>query len=224
MTALTNPLLARHLLTERQISDKISRGFITTNVQELNVVLEGFPRGAITEITGPASSGRTTLLETALAAATSRGEYCALIDASDMFDPHSAAATGVDLTRLLWVRCGGHADRALKCADMLVHAGGWGIIALDVAGIATQVVRKIPISWWYRFRLAIEDTPAALMVLEREPYVRACASLAIEMSPVKPVWSGNHADFRVLKATTVEARSRKPVRFETARFEARALA
>ena len=111
---MTNPLLARHLLTERQLKDKISRGFLTTHVSELNAVLEGFPRGAITEITGPASSGRTTLLETALAAATSRGEYCALIDAADSFDPHSAAAAGVDLTRLLWVRCGGQADRALQ--------------------------------------------------------------------------------------------------------------
>ena len=221
---MTNPLVARHLLTERQIQDKISRGFLTTHVQELNAVIEGFPRGSITEITGPASSGRTTLLETALAAATSRGEYCALIDASDSFDPHSAAAAGVDLTRILWVRCGGQADRALKCADLLVHAGGWGIIALDLAGIAPQMVRKIPISWWYRFRLAIEDTPAALLVLEREPFVRACASLAIEMSPVKPVWSGGHADFRVLQATKVEARSKKPVRFETARFQASALA
>ena len=224
MTALTSPLLARHLLTKHQLNDKISRCFLTTNVNELNVVLEGFPRGAISEITGPASSGRTTLLHTALAAATSRGEYCALIDACDSFDPHSAAAGGVDLTRLLWIRCGGRADRALQCADLLVHAGGWGIIALDLSGIASQTVRKIPISWWHRFRLAVEDKPSAMLVLEREPFVRACAALAIEMAPLKPVWEGNHTDFRVLQATRLEARSRKPVRFETARFQARALA
>ncbi len=224
MSALSNPLLARHLLTERQLKDKISREFLTTHVSELNAVLEGFPRGAITEITGPASSGRTTLLETALAAATSRGEHCALIDGADSFDPHSAAAAGVDLTRLLWVRCAGQADRALQCADLLVHAGGWGLIALDLAGIAPQTVRRIPISWWHRFRLAVEDTPAAMLVLEREPFVRACATLAVEMSPLKPVWSGGHADFRVLQATKLEARSKKPVRFETARFQARALA
>jgi hypothetical protein len=224
MSALSSPLLTRHLLSERQLNDKITRDFLTTNIQELNAVLEGFPRGAITEITGPVSSGRTTLLETALASATSRGEYCALIDASDCFDPHSAAAAGVDLSRLLWVRCGGQADKALQCADLLVHAGGWGLIALDLAGIAPQLVRKIPISWWHRFRLAVENTPAAMLVLEREPFVRACAPLAVEMSPLKPVWSGGHPDFRVLQATKLEARSKKPVRFETARFEVRALA
>lgn len=221
---MTSPILARHLLSEQQINDKLNRGFLTTHINELNAVLEGFPRGSITEISGPASSGRTTLLETALAAATSRGEFCAFIDAADSFDPHSAAAAGVDLTRLLWVRCGGQADNALKCADLLVHAGGWGIIALDLAGIAPQTVRRIPISWWYRFRRAVENTPAAMLVLEREPFVRACASLAVELAPVKPVWSGNHAGFRVLEGAKVEARSKKPIRFETARFQARALA
>jgi hypothetical protein len=107
---------------------------------------------------------------------------------------------------------------------MLVHAGGWGIIALDLSGIPPQTIRKIPISWWHRFRLAVEDKPAAMLVLEREPFVRACASLAVEMSPLKPVWSAGHPDFRVLQATKLEARSKKPVRFETARFQARALA
>jgi hypothetical protein len=224
MAAATSSFPTRHLLTEQQVRDKVSHEFLTTQVQELNAVLEGFPRGAITEITGPASSGRTTLLHTALAAATSRGEYCALIDAAGSFDPHSAAAAGVELARLLWVRSAGDAGRALQCTDLLVHGGGWGVIVLDLTGVPSQTVRKIPISWWYRFRLAVENTPAAMLVLEREPFVRACATLAVEMSPLKPVWLGDHPDFRVLRSTRVEARSKKPVRFETARFEVSALA
>ncbi|HET7891740.1 MAG TPA: hypothetical protein VFL34_09450, partial [Candidatus Sulfotelmatobacter sp.] len=60
----------------------------------------------VTEICGPASSGRTTLVLSALAAATSRGEFCVVVDANDALDPYSAAAAGVDLDRLLWVRCG----------------------------------------------------------------------------------------------------------------------
>src|SRR5215471_18100662 len=62
------------------------------------------PRGCLTEIFGPASSGRTTLLHSILAEATAREEVCALIDADDAFDPASASAAGVRLGRLIWVR------------------------------------------------------------------------------------------------------------------------
>jgi recombination protein RecA len=79
----------------------------SSGIAALDALTGGLPRGCLTEICGPASSGRTTVLLAALAAATTRrGEYCALIDASDALDPHSIAAAGVDLSRLLWVRCG----------------------------------------------------------------------------------------------------------------------
>jgi hypothetical protein len=98
------------------------------------------------------------------------------------------------------------------------------LIALDLASVPPQHVRRIPISWWYRFRRAVENTPAAFLVFETEPFVRSCASLSLEMRPVRPQWDGNHPDFRVLRATAVEVKSRKPVRSEPARFSARALA
>src|SRR5579859_7369670 len=78
----------------------------SSGISDLDALTGGLPRGCLTEICGPASSGRTTVLLAALAAATRRGEYCALIDASDALDPHSVEAAGVDLDRLLWVRCG----------------------------------------------------------------------------------------------------------------------
>lgn len=221
---MTNPLLLRHLLTKEQIQDKQEREFLTTCVPELNALIEGFPRGAITEVTGPPSSGRTTIAISLLAAATARGEYCAIVDGSDNFDPHTLAAAGADLTRVLWVRCRGNAEHAIKCADMLIHAGGWGVVLLDLAGVANDTVRRIPISWWYRFRRAVEPTPTAMVVLEREPFVRACASLAIDMSLARPQWSGAHADFRVLSGFRLEARARKPLRQAPAVFEAKAIA
>src|SRR4029077_18487914 len=81
----------------------------------------GFPRGAVSEIHGPQSSGRTTLLLSALAQATQREEVCALGGGEDTFDPASAAAAGVLLDRLLWIRCGGNAERALKVTDLVVQ-------------------------------------------------------------------------------------------------------
>ena len=64
----------------------------------------GFPRGECSEIAGPASSGRTSVVCALMAAAGARGEVMALVDTLDRFDPVSAAAMGVDLSRLLWVR------------------------------------------------------------------------------------------------------------------------
>ncbi|MGA2855572.1 MAG: hypothetical protein ABSE40_01815 [Candidatus Sulfotelmatobacter sp.] len=79
---------------------------VSSGISALDALTGGLPRGCLTEICGPASSGRTTVLLAALAAATRRGEFCAVVDASDTLDPHSAAAAGVELDRLLWVRCG----------------------------------------------------------------------------------------------------------------------
>jgi hypothetical protein len=79
---------------------------VSSGAPAIDALTGGLPRGCLTEICGPASSGRTTLLLAALAAATRRGEFCAVIDASDALDPHSAAASGVELDHLLWVRCG----------------------------------------------------------------------------------------------------------------------
>ncbi len=79
---------------------------VSSGAPAIDALTGGLPRGCLTEICGPASSGRTTLLLAALAAATRRGEFCAVVDASDALDPHSAAAAGVELERLLWVRCG----------------------------------------------------------------------------------------------------------------------
>jgi hypothetical protein len=79
---------------------------LSSGIAAINALTGGWPRGCLTEICGPASSGRTTVMLAALAAATRRGEFCVLVDASDALDPRSAADAGVELDRLLWVRCG----------------------------------------------------------------------------------------------------------------------
>ncbi len=79
---------------------------VASGIPAIDALTGGLPRGCLTEVCGPASSGRTTLLLAALAAATRRGEFCVVVDASDTLDPQSAAAAGVELGQLLWVRCG----------------------------------------------------------------------------------------------------------------------
>jgi recombination protein RecA len=84
---------------------------VSSGAPAIDALTGGLPRGCLTEICGPVSSGRTTLLLAALAAATRRGEFCAVVDASDALDPQSAAAAGVELDHLLWVRCGEEAPK-----------------------------------------------------------------------------------------------------------------
>ena len=66
----------------------------------------GMPAGALTEFVGEEGSGRTTVTLAYVAALTKSGNVCAWIDVADALDPETVAANGVDLERLLWVRCG----------------------------------------------------------------------------------------------------------------------
>jgi hypothetical protein len=197
--------------------------FVPSGVAELDVATGGLPRGAITDLYGPASSGRTSLLLSIVGAATARAEVCALVDASDTFDPASAAAAGADLDRLLWVRCGHDAGHALKAVDLLIQGGGFGLVALDLGDVPPRITRHVPLATWYRLRRAIEDTPAVLIAVEREPTVKSCASLMLEMKRESVAWSGARGCSELLRGARLGAMPRKPVRAQAASFEARAL-
>ncbi len=75
---------------------------VPTGIAEVDTLLEGgLPQGGLSEVTGPACSGKTTLVSSLLAGVTRQGAACAYVDAADAFDPLSAAALGIDLGRLL---------------------------------------------------------------------------------------------------------------------------
>ena len=158
-----------------------------------------------------------------LANSSVKGEFCALIDASDSFDPASAAAAGTEFARLLWVRCTG-AEQAIRSADLLVHSGGWGVVVLDLSDIRAEMMRKVPLSYWYRFKRAVENTPTVFLVLAREPQAKNCAAMTLELPPANPVWSGTHRDFQLLRGMDVHVTPRKPMRSARAAFRAKALA
>jgi hypothetical protein len=94
-----------HITPASHLTIRPAPEMVSSGISALDILTGGLPRGCITEICGPASSGRTSVLLAALSAATRRGECCALIDATDALDPHSLAAARVELDRLLWVRC-----------------------------------------------------------------------------------------------------------------------
>jgi recA bacterial DNA recombination protein len=99
----TEPRLA-HVTPASRLEVRPAPEMVSSGILEMDALAGGLPRGCLTEIYGPASSGRTSVLVAALAAATQREEACALVDTTDAFDPLSAAR--VQFKRLLWVRCG----------------------------------------------------------------------------------------------------------------------
>jgi hypothetical protein len=182
---------------------------LATGVSSLDGLLGGCPRGRITEIIGASSSGRTSLLHRVLASAGERGEYCAMVDATNSFDPFTAAQAGVDLDGLVWVQCGHHLEHAMKSADLLIHSGGFGVVALDLCDVTASWTRRIPLSWWYRFQRAVEKTPAILLILGRESHAKACATVMAEVRREEESFPGSFP-FQLMTGARYRVSARKP--------------
>jgi recombination protein RecA len=275
-----------------RLANRPEAATVVSGIEALDALTGGLPRGGLTEICGPASSGRTSVLMAVMAKMTAQGEVCALVDASDSFDPKSAEAAGVELRRVLWVRCsknrviGRSGDRvianrvqspgdrrqkscelrvasyerktgattvegrstmdsleqALKATDLLLQGGGFGLVVVDLGDVPAQAARRVPLTSWFRFRRAVENTRTVLLVVEQEPYAKTCASVVVKMSAAGsrrstasgqwPVGSGQEmqepAHARILSGLEISAemvrsaaQGKKPVRPAGARWESR---
>lgn len=169
-----------------------------TGIEAVDELLDGgLPVGAISELTGAESSGRTSLAFAYLARRTAAGRVCAWVDVSDAFDPKSAAANGVCLSQLLWVRCRSaetaekprlreeplaRLDQALRATDLLLQAGGFAAIVLDLGATARQHGNRIPAATWFRFRQAADRTRCSLVVLGCAAYAQSSAAVVLECS------------------------------------------
>ena len=116
--------LSRALKTASELLEKRIE-HLSSGLEELDRLLAGgFPKGKISEVTGPASSGRTSLVFSAIALASAAGENIAYIDTFNVFDPVSAAQSGIYLPRVLWIRCNGSIEKGVAAVDILARAGG----------------------------------------------------------------------------------------------------
>ena len=178
---------------------------LSTGIDEIDELTGGLPRGSISEIFGPASSGRTSLMYSMLAYATAHEETCALVDTNDVFAPTVATAAGIDFDRLLWIRCAGNLESAFKATDLLLHAGGFGLVILDLGDVAGKEARRIISSWWYRFRRTVEDRPTVLTVISEEACTRSCAAVTLELNGAAE-WSGN-----LLRQNAISVNRQRPI-------------
>jgi recombination protein RecA len=165
----------------------------------------GLPVGAISELTGATSSGRTSLALKFVAQRTTETRACAWVDVSDALDPQSAAANGVRLKQLLWMRCRDEAagktarwaskrwarlDQALCATDLLLQAGGFAAIVLDLGDTAPEQGSRIPLTTWFRFRQAAERTQCSLLVLGKRTYAQSATAAVLECSAMRAEEAG----------------------------------
>jgi hypothetical protein len=132
-----------------------------------------------------------------MAAATARGELVALVDALDMLDVASAAATGVVLPQLLWVR--GHVvmnpgmcrdlnqralEQAIRALTLVLQAGNFGLVVFDAAEAPADAVRRLPFTTWMRLQRMIEGSQTACVLVGGEPMARSSAGLTLRVSGI----------------------------------------
>lgn len=201
------------------VYERKDRGRIPTGIPKIDGLVSGVPLHALTEICGSnmASSGKSSVLVSLLAQA-SRGHFCALIDASDSFDPSAGQVAGINLSRLLWVRCGKSRvklpplEQAFKVADALLQSNGFGLIVVDIGSIPEKIVRKIPLSTWFRFSKVVEKQSSALVFIEQEPHATSCAGLALRVQAQPSDLSGKLFAPLNLDVAVLRDRIKKPVR------------
>jgi hypothetical protein len=184
------------------------------------------PRGQVSEIAGPASSGRTTLLLALIGAATRRGEVAAIVDTFDRLDVASTGGAGIDRRRLLWVRgqtiAGSPAagveralDRALKAFTLVLQAGGFGVVALDVADVPVPALRRLPFTTWLRVQRMVEGSDTACVIVAPQPLARSAggSTLVLGSSTTHTIqWAGTSSHSRRLAGLDVAVRIVSPRR------------
>lgn len=227
MTAVSEVESLRNLLREQGFGSALASPSApslppaSTGLTALDALLGGgIPRGQINELIGQTSSGRTSVAFAILAEATMRGEVAAYIDATDSLDPRSAQKAGIELQRLLWVRCGKQgsdvryqgagrsnepgkrfpdprnpkpdtfSSSAWQAVNLVASAGGFGVIVLDLGGVPKRRLREWQSRQWLRLRRAIEHSPTALLILASEHLASSISALVIEIAREKTLWQG----------------------------------
>jgi protein ImuA len=199
-------------------------GCTPTTVRAIDGCLAGgLPRGQLCEIAGIAGSGRTTLLLQLLAGVTRQGDIAALVDTTDRLDVASARAAGVDFERLLWIRgyataLADHAhgassslERAIKALNLVLQAGGFSVVAIDLADVPTAALTRLPFTTWLRLQRAIEGSDTTCVLLVSEPLARSAGGLTVSLTG-RTEWRGTGGSRR-FTGMAVSARMQSPRRY-----------
>ncbi len=173
---------------------------VPTGQAEIDTLLEGgFPRGGLSEVHGPVSSGRTGLVLALLARTTRAGALAALVDPLDRFDPASAGAAGIALARLLWLRGPrGESEEprpralaeATAAVGTLAGSGLFDVVILDLAGVTDRERRRLPAPTWVRLQRTVEGTETALLLLADRHVAFGPGGVSLAVARTGLRWSG----------------------------------
>jgi hypothetical protein len=178
---------------------------LITGIAPIDALLYGgFPRGQLSEVFGPSSSGRTGLVQALLARSTHGGALAAFVDLADRLDPASAAAAGVDLARLLWLRGPSRYPgpkvlaEAVSAVGTLAASGLFEAVVLDLVGVPEVERRRLPGATWIRLQRVVEDTSTALVLLADGHVASGPGGLSLALAATGPRWSGPPGPGRLL--------------------------
>jgi len=179
--ALVDDARAAGLIPASRLEHEPRRARLSTGVAALDARIGGgWPAASLAELCGRRSAGRTSVLYATLAAAIAREQTVALIDTAGAFDPRAAEATGVTLARLLWIRA--NTKLGLQAADILIAAGGFGLVALDFG----EQAPRAPTAAWLRLRHAAERQGTTALVVALARGAGAVATTAVVLHGARP--------------------------------------
>ena len=187
---------------------------LATGVPGLDDLLfGGLPRGQVSEIHGPASSGRTGIALAVAARATRAGSLAAWVDPQDRLDPRSAADAGVDLGRLLWLRGAVSAREprpllaAVSAVGTLLGSGLFELVVVDLGGIDRSGLQRLPGATWIRLQRMIESQPGTLLVVADAHVAHGPAGVSLALRGAGVSWSGVPGPGRLLRGLTAEVKA-----------------
>lgn len=165
-------------------------GHVPLGVAAVDAALGGgLPRGRLSELVGPRGAGRLSLAVGALAGAQAAGEWVALVDAADGFDPRTASDAGVALDRLLWVRPNGISD-GLRAIDRVLEAGGFALVVF----YASEVRGFVPQASAARLSRRAEQARSAVLVVGERAQLGSFSAATLAVSRARAKWSGTLLD------------------------------
>ena len=171
------------------------------------LIYGGLPRGQISEIHGPASSGRTGIALAVAARATRAGALTAWIDAQDRLDPRSAGDAGIDLGRMLWLRGPSPLLSALSATGTVLGSGLFELVIVDLGGIGRPALQRLPGATWIRLQRMIESQPNAVLLIADAHVAHGPAGVSLALRALRASWSGAPGPGRLLRGLTAEVRT-----------------
>ena len=186
---------------------------LATGVPGLDELLfGGLPRGQVSEIHGPASSGRTGIALAVAARSTRAGALTAWVDPQDRLDPRSAGDAGVELGRLLWLRGASAREprpllAAISAVGTLLGSGLFELVVVDLGGIARSGLQRLPGATWIRLQRMVESQPGALLVVADAHVAHGPAGVSLALRGAGASWSGDPGPGRLLRGLTAEVKA-----------------